>query len=43
MIHFLPSFSATAPVVPLPAKKSAIIEFLFDDAFIILSSSLIGF
>ena len=35
LIHLLPNFSATDAVVPLPPKKSATIEFSFEEAFII--------
>jgi len=43
MIQRRQSFSATAPVVPEPAKKSATNPLLGDEAFIILSSNCSGF
>ena len=43
VIHRLPSLSATAAVVPDPPKKSATIEFSFEDEVIILSKSSSGF
>jgi len=42
-IHLRPNFSATAKVVPEPQKKSATIESILDDAFIILSNKASGF
>jgi hypothetical protein len=43
VIHFLPSFSATAAVVPEPQKKSAIKSPSLDEAFRILSNKASGF
>lgn len=41
LIHLRPSFSATAAVVPLPPKKSAIREFSSDKATLKKVSQLI--
>jgi hypothetical protein len=43
MIHRLPSRSATAPVVPLPQKKSATKSPSFEEAFKSLFKSAVGF
>jgi len=43
IIHFLPNFSATAPVVPEPAKKSATIPFSGQEVSIILFNNFSGF
>jgi hypothetical protein len=43
VIHFLPSFSATAAVVPEPPKKSAIKLCSVQDAWMIRSKSSDGF
>ena len=42
-IHLRPNFSATARVVPEPAKASKIKSPLFEDAEAILSSNFSGF
>jgi hypothetical protein len=42
-IHFLPSFSATAAVVPLPEKKSAIKSPSLEEALMIRSNRASGF
>jgi len=42
-IHFLPSFSATAAVVPEPAKKSAIRSPSLDDALMMRLRRASGF
>jgi len=42
-IHRLPSFSATANVVPEPQKKSATMSVSLEDARIILFNNLSGF
>jgi len=42
-IHFRPSFSATAAVVPDPQKKSATMSFSLEEALMMRSRRASGF